>query len=82
MISTRIMGCCLYSIWQNKVKRETHVIGWRTALAHAHSWANDMFFPEAKIEILNENTGEIFSLEEAEKRARNWQSRAAISGTT
>lgn len=58
-----------YCILINGKVVERKIIGWRTALAHARNRLNPLFEPNKIIEILNIWTGEIITLQEAEKRA-------------
>lgn len=62
---------CRYTIYQENKVVERNIIGWRTALAHARKYATDLFQTNKRVEILNIWTGEIISLEEAEKRVLN-----------
>lgn len=59
-----------YSIYRDGKSIENNIIGWKTALAHARKWQYDLFDNPKKIEILNIWTGEIISIEEAEKRSK------------
>ena len=47
-----------------------NILGWRNALYQARIRAENLFEHPKKVEILNVWTGEIISLEEAEKMAR------------
>ena len=47
-----------------------NIIGWRNALYQARLRRENLFEHPKKVEILNIWTGEIISLEEAEKKAR------------
>ena len=47
---------------------ENNLIGWRTALARARKWSRNLFDEPKQVEILNIWTGEIITLEQAEKR--------------
>lgn len=58
-----------YNILRDGKSVETNIKGWRTALAHARKWQQDLFYNVRKVEILNLWTGEIISLQEAERRA-------------
>lgn len=58
-----------YNILVDGKHVETNIIGWRTALAHARKRCTDLFTEVKQIEILNLWTGEIITLNEAEKRA-------------
>ncbi len=62
---------CRYTIYQEKKVVERNIIGWRTALAHARKYTTDLFNTIKRVEILNVWTGEIISLEDAEKRVLN-----------
>ena len=57
---------------------ETQLLGWRTALAHARYYMQDLFNPHVKVEILNTDTGEIVTVQDALKRAQS----AVNSATT
>ena len=61
-----------YTIFQNNKKVETDISNWQTAIAHARKWQYDLFENVKKVEILNQWTGEIYSLEEAEERLKKW----------
>lgn len=74
-----------YSIFQNGKSVETNIKGWRTALAHARKYTQNLFTEVKKVEILNLWTGEIIDLAEAERRAAAYARRpkgAVISATT
>lgn len=47
---------------------ECNLLGWRTALAHARKHSGNLFETNY-IEILNIQTGEIVTLEQAERQA-------------
>lgn len=63
-----------YSIFINGKVTERKIKGWRNALTHARRYTADLFENNI-IEILNVWTGEIISLEEAEKRAKKYGAR-------
>ena len=74
-----------YTIYQNNKRVETDIPNWQAAIAHARKWQTDLFENVKKVEILNQWTGEIYSLEEAEERLKKWlksRREAANSGTT
>ena len=73
-----------YNILRDGKTVESNIKGWRTALAHARKWQQDLFYHVRKIEIVNLWTGEIISLEEAEKRAIKYARslKGAVIGTT
>lgn len=59
-----------YTVYINGKAIKWNIIGWRCALAHARKYAVDIFTNSYNIvEILNIYTGEIVSLQEAERRA-------------
>lgn len=58
-----------YNILVNGKHVETNLLGWRTALAHARTHTGDLFGKQI-VEILNINTGEIITIEEAEIKAK------------
>lgn len=60
-----------YNILVDGKHTETNLLGWRTALAHARKHQTDLFTKVKKVEILNLSTGEIITLEQAEKEAIN-----------
>lgn len=64
-----------YTIYRNNEKVETDVLGYRTALAHARKYTESLFIQVKKVEILNQWTGEIVSLQEAEKRAALYEAK-------
>lgn len=57
-----------YNIIVNGIHKETNLIGWRTALAHARNWRTNLFEKNI-VEILNTGTGEIVTLKQAEQFA-------------
>lgn len=57
-----------YNILANGRHVETNLLGWRTALAHARNHRTNLFETNI-VEILNLSTGEIVTLEQAEKCA-------------
>lgn len=59
-----------YNILQDGKTVEKNIIGWQTALAHARKWTTNLFKEVKKVEILNLWTGEIISIEEAERRVK------------
>lgn len=61
-----------YEIYRNSTKIEDTIFGWKTALAHARKWKTDLFCNVHRIEIVNKFTGEVLTLEEAEKRAAEY----------
>lgn len=61
-----------YTIFRDGKAIENNLIGWRTALAHARKWSIDLFYNVRKIEIMNVYTAEIISLEEAERRTKEF----------
>ena len=63
-----------YMIYINGKCIESKIIGWRTALAHARNHYNPLFEPQKIIELVNVWTGEIITLQEAEKRAAKYDS--------
>ena len=58
-----------YNILINGIHKEKKLLGWRTALAHARLHTGDLFGKQI-VEILNTDTGEIVTLEQAEKAAK------------
>lgn len=76
-----------YDIWRNSEIVESKLLGWQTALAHARKWRTNLFDNKPqKVQIVNRWTGEIVTLEEAEKLAAKIASMrkadAVISSTT
>lgn len=74
-----------YNILRDGKHVECNIKGWRTALAHARKWQQDLFYNVRRIEIVNLWTGEIISLQEAEQRAAKYAQTlkgAVIGGTT
>lgn len=68
-----------YTIYKESEKVEQNVLGWQTALAHARKYTKNLFDQPRKVEILNQWTGEIISIEEAEKRAKAYKKKT-VSG--
>lgn len=64
-----------YSILQDGRFVESKLVGWKTALAHARKYTTDLFNEVKKVEILNIWTGEIITIEEAERRSAAIKSR-------
>lgn len=65
---------CRYSIIKNGKYIENGIVGWKTAIAHARKHVQDLFETKKPIiEILNLWTGEIVTLEEAERRTKKAQ---------
>lgn len=60
-----------YNILVDGKHVETNLLGWRTALAHARKHKSDLFTKVKRVEILNLWTGEIITLEQAERQAIN-----------
>lgn len=58
-----------YNILVNGKHVETNLFGWKTAIAHARTHSGDLFGKQI-VEILNINTGEIVTLEQAEKAVK------------
>lgn len=54
-----------YNILVNGKHIETNILGWRTALAHARKHSGNLFGKNI-VEILNTQTAEILTLEQAE----------------
>lgn len=73
-----------YNILRDGKHVECNIKGWRTALAHARKWQQDLFYNVRRVEILNLWTGEIISLQEAEQRAKKYAQslKGAVIGTT
>lgn len=74
-----------YSIHRNGKNVENDIIGWKTALAHARKYRKCLFDWDnqvIKVEILNLWTGEIITLDEAERRSAQFLKRRAIGATT
>lgn len=74
-----------YTIYRNNERVETDIRNAKTALAHARKWQYDLFGNVRKVEILNQWTGEIVPLKEAEERYKKWlksHKGAVNSGTT
>lgn len=59
---------CAYRIYRDNIIVGHYVWGWRSALKYAEKYAMDLFNNYHIIEIVNLNTGEVLSLEEAQKR--------------
>lgn len=57
-----------YNIIVNGLHKETNLLGWRTALAHARNWRTNLFETNI-VEILNTGTGEVVTLKQAEEFA-------------
>lgn len=61
-----------YNILQDGKHVKCNILGWRTALATARKCTTNLFKEVKKVEILNLWTGEIISLEEAERRSKKF----------
>jgi hypothetical protein len=62
-----------YTIYKENEKVEENILGWQTALAHARKYTKNLFDQPRKVEILNQWTGEIIRIEEAEERAKAYK---------
>lgn len=72
---------CRYSVFQDGKQVVGGIIGWQEAIKIAGKYTQNLFNNVRKVEILNIWTGEIISLQEAEKKVANTLKGASHSGT-